>query len=240
LSELDKLNKKGKDRGSGPTSKEHKQKARPRLERQRSSSLPDVNLTRDGKIVVPPPGNSKSGHPSMLAHNWAQHSASTRSMKSNSGRARYKWHKLSKLLTREGSNPRIFGMFHKAVVQTVLLFGCESWTVTDAVWNVLKGFCHRAARRMADMMAHRGPGGGWIYPPLEEALKKAGLCTMEHCVYKRQQRMVDCISTRPIWMHCMAASRKPGTSPRTVCWWDQKRRQAKPADEHWEDGTPCL
>jgi len=38
----------------------------------------------------------------------------------------------------------------------------------------------------------------------------------------------------------MAASRKPGTSPRTVYWWDQKRRQAKPVDEHWEDGTPCL
>jgi len=40
--------------------------------------------------------------------------------------ARCKWHKLSKLLHREGANPRIFGMFCKAVVQTVLLFGCES------------------------------------------------------------------------------------------------------------------
>jgi len=30
---------------------------------------------------------------------------------------------------------------------------------------------------MADMMAYRGPGGGWIYPSLEEALKKAGVCS---------------------------------------------------------------
>jgi len=88
---------------------------------------------------------------------------------------------------------------------------------------------------MADMMAYRGPGSGWIYPPLEEALKKAGLYTMEHYVSKRQQRIVDYISTRPIWMHCTAARRQPGTSPKTVCWWDQKRRQAKPVDEHWED-----
>jgi len=112
--------------------------------------------------------------------------------------------------------------------------------MTDAMWNALKGFHHRAARRMADMMAHRGPGSGWIYPPLEEALKKAGLYTMEHYVNKRQQHIVDYISTRPIWVHCMAASRKSGTSPRMVYWWDQRQRQAKPVDEHCEDGTPCL
>jgi len=38
----------------------------------------------------------------------------------------------------------------------------------------------------------------------------------------------------------MVAWRHPGTPPKTVCWWDQKRRQAKPADEHWEDGTEFL
>jgi len=102
----------------------------------------------------------------------------------NLRRARYKWYKLSKLLTREGANPRIFGTFCKAVVQIVLLFGCESWTMTDAMWTALKGFHHRVARRMANMMAYGGSGGGWIYPALEEALKGAGLYSMEHCVNK--------------------------------------------------------
>jgi len=132
----------------------------------------------------------------------------------NLRRDHYKWCKLSKLLTGEGANPRIFGVFYKAVLQSVLLFGCESWTMTDAMWNALKGFHHWAARRMAKMMACRGPGGVWIYPPLEEALKEAGLYTMEHRVTKRQQRVVDYISTRPIWMHCIAASKRPGTPTR--------------------------
>ena len=158
----------------------------------------------------------------------------------NLRRARYKWYKLQKILKREGANPRIFGMFYKAVVQTVLLFGCESWTMTDGMWTVLKGFHHRAARRMANMMAYRGPGGVWFYPPIEEALKESGLYTIEHYVNKRQQRIVDYISTRPIWMHCMAASKKPGTPANTVYWWNQNRRQAGPVEEHWEDGTPCL
>jgi len=108
------------------------------------------------------------------------------------------------------------------------------------MWTVLKGFHHRAARRMTNMMAYKGPGDKWVYPPLEEALKKAGLCGMEHCVNKRQHRIVDYISTRPIWAHCMDASRKPGTPARTIDWWNQYRGQAKPTDEHWEDGAPCL
>ena len=90
----------------------------------------------------------------------------------NLRRARHKWYKLSKLLHREGANPRIFSMFYKAVVQTVLIFGCESWTLTDAMWNVLKGFHLWAARRMADMMAHSGPGGGWIYPHLRRPSRR--------------------------------------------------------------------
>jgi len=152
-------------------------------------------------------------------------------------RARCKWHKLSKLLHGEGADPMIFGMFCKAAVQTALLHGCESWTLTDTMWTVLKGFHHRAVGRMTDVTACRGPRGGWICPSLEEALEKAGVRTMERCVSKRQQRTVDCISTRPIWMHCMATRRQPGSSPKTVCWWDQKRRQAKPVDEHGEDGA---
>jgi len=158
----------------------------------------------------------------------------------NLRKARYKWYKLSKLLTREGANPKIFGKFYKGVVHVILLYGCESWTLTEAMWTVLKGFHHRAARRMTNMMAYKGPGDKWVYPPLEEALKKAGLYTMEHYVNKRQHRIVDYISTRPIWAHCMDASRKPGTPARTIYWWNQYRGQAKPTDEHWEDGTPCL
>jgi len=63
---------------------------------------------------------------------------------------------------------------------------------------------------------------------------------MEHYVKKRQLRIVDYISTRPIWVHCVAESKKPVTPVRTVFWWDQKRRQTEPVDKHWEDRTPCL
>ena len=73
-----------------------------------------------------------------------------------------RWGSLSRVLVRDGATPRISGMFYKAVVQTVLLFGCEAWTITDAMWSVLCGFHHRAARRMANMMAYKIEGGKWV------------------------------------------------------------------------------
>lgn len=39
---------------------------------------------------------------------------------------------VSRVLVREGSNPRTMGMFYKAVVQSVLLFGSETWVFSDS------------------------------------------------------------------------------------------------------------
>jgi len=50
------------------------------------------------------------------------------------------WGSVSRILIREGATPRVSGMFHKAVVNAVLLCGCESWVLTDKVWKVLESF----------------------------------------------------------------------------------------------------
>ena len=35
------------------------------------------------------------------------------------------------ILSREGAAPQVFGLFFNAMVQTVLLFGLETWVVTS-------------------------------------------------------------------------------------------------------------
>ena len=42
-------------------------------------------------------------------------------------------------------------MVVKAVVQTVLLFGSDSWVVTEIMLKVLEGLHHRVARMIAGM-----------------------------------------------------------------------------------------
>ena len=40
-------------------------------------------------------------------------------------------------------------MVYKVVVQMVLLYGSDSWVVTEAMLNVLEGFHHRVAQKIA-------------------------------------------------------------------------------------------
>ena len=50
--------------------------------------------------------------------------------KQNLRRARGKWGQLTNILGREGADRRTLGRFYVAVVQTVLLFGSETWVLT--------------------------------------------------------------------------------------------------------------
>ena len=44
--------------------------------------------------------------------------------------ARAVWNRMTRILSREGAALRVSGLFFKAVVQAVLLFGLETWVVT--------------------------------------------------------------------------------------------------------------
>jgi hypothetical protein len=87
----------------------------------------------------------------------------------NLKKAQQKWGMLSRLLARDGASPRARGMFYKAVCQAVLLYGCETWTVTKSMLRVLEGFHHKCARRISGLMA-RQTATGWYYPPLATAM----------------------------------------------------------------------
>ena len=55
------------------------------------------------------------------------------------------WTRMTRILGREETYPRISGLFLKAVVQAVLLFGSETWVLTTHMERALGRFQHRAA-----------------------------------------------------------------------------------------------
>ena len=87
-------------------------------------------------------------------------------------KARRRWALVSRILEKEGASVRARGMFYKSIVQSILLFGSETWTVTGALLKVLNSFHHRIARRITGKLARRSPDGEWVYPPLQEALRR--------------------------------------------------------------------
>ena len=56
------------------------------------------------------------------------------------------WARLTRILGREGDNPRVLGVFFKAVVQAVLIFGSETWVLTPHMGRALGSFHHGVAR----------------------------------------------------------------------------------------------
>jgi hypothetical protein len=63
-------------------------------------------------------------------------------------KARRKWALISRVLRREGSDPRSTAMFCKAVVITVILFGSETWVVTPSMLKALESFHRQIGRRI--------------------------------------------------------------------------------------------
>ena len=66
-----------------------------------------------------------------------------------------------KVLSKTGSMVQSSGILYKAVVQTVLLYGSESWGATEAMLKVLEGFHHRESRRIVVMMAWHAEDREW-------------------------------------------------------------------------------
>jgi exonuclease III len=137
----------------------------------------------------------------------------------NLKKARQRWMRVSRVLTREGADPRVCGMFYKAVVQSVLLYGCETWVITSQVLQALEGFHNRMARRLSGKRPYLHPvENEWVYPPIAEALEEAGLYPIDHYISVRQNTLAVNIATRPILELCRESERLSG-STRRLFWW---------------------
>ena len=141
-------------------------------------------------------------------------------MQSNLRKARGCWARISRVLRAENASPRTCGMFYKATVQAVLLYGSETWSLSPSSQKRLEGFHIRAAWRMSGFWPEKKPDGSWTYPCLADVLEACGLYTIAHYMDVRRQTVANFIVNRPIFELCTGAVRKRG-SPVRPFWWDQ-------------------
>ena len=85
----------------------------------------------------------------------------------NLGEVRKSWGRLSRILSREGADPNLSGIFYKAVAQSVFLFRAETWVLTLRMERALDSFQNMFARRVTGKQPRRRrTDGSWEYPPL--------------------------------------------------------------------------
>ena len=66
----------------------------------------------------------------------------------NLRKASKSWVWITRILSREGAEPKISGILCKAVVQTVLLFGAETWVLNPRMERALRSFQHRFSQHI--------------------------------------------------------------------------------------------
>ena len=135
--------------------------------------------------------------------------------------ARQKWARLTRVLISEGVDARTLGHTYLTVVQSVLVYGSETWVLTRYMKRVLGGFHHRLAHRLTGIKPQKRWDIGWFYLLLEDAMAEAGLQEVETYVSRRQNTLSQYIATRPIMDLCLAVKRRLG--PRVeMRWWEQE------------------
>ncbi len=93
------------------------------------------------------------------------------------------WARVGQVLYVENATPQVTAKFYKAVVQSVLLYGSETWNITKTVLAQLEGFHVRAAYKMARKYKPRkGLFGKWKYPLTKDVLKECGLHLVEEYI----------------------------------------------------------
>ena len=130
----------------------------------------------------------------------------------NLGKARKSWERLSWILIREGADPKVSGKFCKAVAQAVLLFGEETWVLTQRMEKDLNRFQSRVAMRFTGKQPQQRTDRRWDYPPLSEALKEAGLEGIRKSLTRRQNTAAQYIAMRPILDLCEQATWRRGVT----------------------------
>ena len=79
----------------------------------------------------------------------------------NVRKARRVWNRLGKLLRREGAEPRVSAMFYRSVVHTVLLFGAETWVLSEAMSRNMERVHVDFLRRITGQREVRQEDGTW-------------------------------------------------------------------------------
>jgi hypothetical protein len=144
----------------------------------------------------------------------------TQAMRGNLKKARKSWGQVSCVLRATNASPKVCGVFYKATVQAVLLFGSETWKLSHLSLKSLEGFHIRAARCMAGKMPTKNPDGTWKYPSSRDVLKAVGLQIIEHYIGICWKSIARFIVDQPLFALCWDGERKRGSARHTF-WWEQ-------------------
>ena len=74
---------------------------------------------------------------------------------------RKRWGRMARILSQEGGEPKVLGIFSKAVVQAVLVLGEETWVLNPRTERALRIFHNRVAQQLTDSQTRQRGEESW-------------------------------------------------------------------------------
>ena len=106
-------------------------------------------------------------------------------------------------MARDGTTPRVLGIFYMTVAQFILFFGLEKKVVTNIMLQFIEVFHRRVAHWVSGKTPqYRHMKYEWIYPPINKVLEEVGLLETNMYIGKRQNIVSDYVATWPIFELC--------------------------------------
>ncbi len=135
-------------------------------------------------------------------------------------KARGVWAQVGQVLRGENVMPRVAAKFYVAVIQAILLYGSETWSLSASALARLEGFQIHVVYKLA--WKHRPRQGAhhvWIYPKLADVLEECGMWMIAEYIRKQCNTIAVYVATRPILEECREGERQRGMMPRQW-WWE--------------------
>ena len=146
----------------------------------------------------------------------------TRCIEDNLKRARKQWNCIARILKQEGANAQCMAKFYLTVVQAVLLYGADSWTISQRNERKLVSFHRRAVRYLTNTHIRKLDNGKWVHPTHDPLFRKCGLFPMNVYLERRRGTLRKYLETsREALLQKAENCNKHCFNVRKVMWWKQ-------------------
>ena len=132
--------------------------------------------------------------------------------------ARKRWSTLSRILSAEGASPTIMATFYKSIIQSLLLYGSETWVLSLQLLKSLSGFHHHCIRMFTRTFITTLTNGRWSYPTTSGLLDKDKIYSLSTYINRCHRTISHFAYTRAIYRRCIA-SKPLATNANQLVWW---------------------
>jgi hypothetical protein len=115
-------------------------------------------------------------------------------------KAKRKWAELRRILMNKPLKTKTVVRFYKAIVLNVLLYGCETWQLSQRPLDALEAFHNKCVRTISGQPFQRLLVDGeiqWIRPSVEPLLQATNLSTISEYISTRQASFRASYRCRP-------------------------------------------